>query len=81
LELLHHQATAGTFSRRCFCGVIDLMKQLNSEFVSGHPPHLWNSHRASIAFIAIEENSFAQPNGSQRNHAIRTIGHRNQKLV
>jgi hypothetical protein len=64
LELLHHQAAAGTFSRRCFCGAINLTKQLNSEFISGYPPHLWNGHRSPVTFIAIEENPLTLPNGS-----------------
>jgi hypothetical protein len=57
------------------------MNQLNSEFVSGHAPYLWNSHRSSAALIAIEVNPIALPNGSQRNHTIGTIGHWNLKLV
>jgi hypothetical protein len=51
------------------------MNQLNSEFVSGYTPHLWNSHCASTTLVTVEINSFALPDGSQRNHAIGAIGH------
>jgi hypothetical protein len=57
------------------------MNQPNNELVPGHPPQLWNGHCSPAAGIAIEENSFTLPNGSQRNQAIGTIEHFNWKLI